>query len=329
MPCGVGARPRGPPAHQRRDCQQRASAIPTRSIKARELQDPHYSQTSGVDRFKDTNRLITKHHRARARLAQDMAPLLRGFSPASGRVGTCMNAGARSSSRAKLSMADAMDWSQARRILAETNMPSGYTLSAMARSDVPEVVRKLREWYPDITVGAESYHLDPEFYYRETTLEEAEREPSIFPIVARHHRSIVAMMTVEQNSRARTITSRMGAIDPDHRGPGLALLGPLLLQKIGRATGAELAYYFATLKSAHQQVLAERAKYQLVGIVPGFDRDMVRPGEVKRVYEALYAKLLVEQQALVVPLPSALTAQTRALWRSLFGEPPPTAQPSD
>ena len=214
-----------------------------------------------------------------------------------------------------------MDWSQARRALAEVKTPSGYQISPMARADVAEVVQKLRLWYPDITVGAESCHLDPEFYLRDAMLDESENERSILPIVARHDQSIVAMITFEKNSRALTITSRMGAVDPAHRGPGLGLLGPVLLEKLGRAMGAELAYYFATLKSPHQQVLAERARYRLVGIVPGFDRDMVRPGEVKRVYEAIYAKVLVDEEALLIPSPSALTLQTQALWQTLFGPP--------
>jgi hypothetical protein len=161
--------------------------------------------------------------------------------------------------------------------------------------------------------------LTPEFYFEETTLADAEDERPIFPIVAKQGDGVVAMITFERNPASKTITCRVGAVAPAHRGSGLALLGPLLLEKIGRAIGAELAYYYATLKTPHQQVLAERMRYELVGIVPAFDRSMVRPGEVKRVYEALYAKVLVGAEAISVPSEDGLTIRTKAVWETLFG----------
>ena len=97
------------------------------------------------------------------------------------------------------------------------------------------------------------------------------------------------------------------------------MFGPLLLERIGRAIGAELAYYFATLKTRHQQVLAERSGYTLVGIVPAYDRDMVSAGKIKRVYEAIYAKVLCERSELFEPDVDSFTARTRAVWHSLFG----------
>jgi hypothetical protein len=198
-------------------------------------------------------------------------------------------------------------------------MPRGYALAQLRRQDVPNLVDRLRDWYPDIVVGAESCHLLPEFYYEHTALAEIEEDRAILPVIAKNGDNIVAMITFEKNPLSFTLTSRMGAVAPEHRGSGLALLGPKLLESIGRAIGAELAYYFTTLKSAHQQVLAERLRYQIVGIVPAFDRDMVRPGEVKRVYEAIYAKVLVERDAITLPDYGVLTVRTRALWKTLFG----------
>jgi hypothetical protein len=214
-----------------------------------------------------------------------------------------------------------MDWSAAGAVLSETKMPTGYRLMQLQRDDVPQLVDNLRQWYPDIVVGAESCHLTPEFYYQQTLLVGTEGERNIYPMISKHGDAIVAMLTFERNPLSLTITSRMGAVAPEHRGSGLALLGPLLLEKVGRAIGAELAYYFATLKTPHQQVLAERMGYRMVGIVPAFDRDMIRPGEIKRVHEAIYAKVLVSSDALSVPSPSNLTFRSRAVWTALFGEP--------
>jgi hypothetical protein len=212
-----------------------------------------------------------------------------------------------------------MNWANARGTLQTVNAPTGYDLAQLSAADVPALVLALGQWYPDIVVGAESCHLTTDFYHRDTALAGDSDDRNIFPVVAKHAGMIAGLVTFEKNSAARTITCRMGAIAPDHRGPALALLGPLLLEKLGRAIGAELAFYFATLKTPHQQVLAERLRFQLVGIVPGYDRDMVRPGEVRRVYEAIYARLLVGSDQVEMPASSALTHRTRELWQALFG----------
>jgi hypothetical protein len=66
-------------------------------------------------------------------------------------------------------------------------------------------------------------------------------------------------------------------------------------------------------------VLAERARYQLVGIVPAVDRNFAPDLTVKRVYEALYAKVLVARDDVEKPPTEAMTARTLAVWRALFG----------
>jgi len=216
-------------------------------------------------------------------------------------------------------MIELMSWNSAGAVLEQTVMPQSYNLRQMAREDVPEITTNLRLWYPDIVVGSESCHLSEDFYYRNTALLGQPGEWSIFPIVVKHGDVPVGMITYERNVDARTITSRMGALSAEHRGSGLALLGPILLEKIGRAMGAELAYYYATLKSRDQQVLAERMRFTLVGIVPAFDRDMIRPGEVRRVHEAIYAKVLAGAEALAPPERETLTRRTKAVWDVLFG----------
>jgi hypothetical protein len=216
-----------------------------------------------------------------------------------------------------------MTWSGALTAIQAIKVPNGYELSQLREDDVDLLVKRLRDWYPDIVVGAESCHLSPDFYRKHTLLAGRDDERPIFPVVGKHRSEIIGVVTFERNLSSRTIFGRLGALAPEHRGPGLGLLGPLLLEKIGQAIGAELAYYFATLKTPHQQVIAERRRYQIVGIVPAFDRDMVRPGEVRRVYEAVYAKVLVGDDAVEVPPEGALTARTRAVWKALFARETP------
>lgn len=221
-----------------------------------------------------------------------------------------------------MTVQDAMSWARAHEVLAEVAKTGHYDLVQLSADDLPALLPCLPLWYPDIVVGAESVHLDPAFYTREVALAGAPLDRPIFPILVKHGPVPIALVTYEMNALSRTISSRLGVIDPAHRGSGLALLGPILLERLGRAIGAELAYYFATLKTKHQQVLAERSAYTLVGIVPGYDRDMVRPGEVRRVYEAVYAKVLVAPEQVSVPTAAVMTAKTREVWRALFGADP-------
>jgi hypothetical protein len=212
-----------------------------------------------------------------------------------------------------------MQWNEASAALTETQLPANYRLCRMQAGDVSVVTARLAQWYPDIRVGMESPHLQDAFYFEHASLE-GYPETVLLPLVIRHSEDgVVAVITYEKNSLSRTITSRLGVLSPEHRASGLALLGPMLLERIGRAIGAELAYYFATLKTRHQQVLAERSGYTLVGIVPAYDRDMIRPGEIKRVYEAIYAKVLIDRAELAEPDVDSFTAQTRAVWNALFG----------
>jgi hypothetical protein len=211
-----------------------------------------------------------------------------------------------------------MDWNLAVLALQETKAPSGYELGLLQHGEVEGVTGRLRDWYPDLAVSSEVSHLTPAFYFEQTALAEIEEDRPILPVVARHDGAVVALITFEKDI-SRTLICRVGVIAPAHRGAPLASLGPLLLERIGRAIGAELVYYFATLKSAHQQVLAERFRYKLVGIVPAMDRSVTGPGEIKRVYEAIYAKVLVDEGQIAAPPADALTVRTRAVWDVLFG----------
>ena len=58
--------------------------------------------------------------------------------------------------------------------------------------------------------------------------------------------------------------------------------------------------------------------WRLIGIAPGYDREMIAPGIVKRVYEAVYAKVLVAETNLLHPHARNLTGRTGAFFRLLF-----------
>ena len=89
-------------------------------------------------------------------------------------------------------------------------------------------------------------------------------------------------------------------------------------EAIARTMGAGFIYTLATLKAASMQLALERAGYQLLGVAPGYDRELVAPGVVKRVYEAWYAKVLVPDDELHRPDPANMTPKTKQLFELLF-----------
>jgi hypothetical protein len=66
----------------------------------------------------------------------------------------------------------------------------------------------------------------------------------------------------------------------------------------------------------------ECSGWQLIGITPGYDSEMVAPGVVKREYEAVYAKVPVSDAGLLHPQSRNMTARTRAFFRLLFPHAP-------
>lgn len=212
-----------------------------------------------------------------------------------------------------------MNWIGINAISADLPIPQGYRLEQLKRSDIPELVGCLKEWYPDITVGTVSCYLQEEFYLHQVFLG-GEPEKDVMVILLRSDPELAAMMSFERDQYNLTLYCGLGVVAPKHRGARLANLAPRGLEALGRAMGMEAIYYITTLRSPHMQAAAETAGFRLVGILPGSDRAMVAPGVVKRVYEAVYIKLLVPEAELLRPKPEYLTARTKALFDVLFPE---------
>ena len=91
-------------------------------------------------------------------------------------------------------------------------------------------------------------------------------------------------------------------------------------EKLGRAMGAAFLYALATLKHPYAQQALERAGYRLLGFFPGYDREEVAPGVVKRVYQSVYAKLLVPEDEVHWPDTKNMTPRAKAIYELLFSD---------
>jgi hypothetical protein len=137
-------------------------------------------------------------------------------------------------------------------------------------------------------------------------------------VLVKHGDELVGMFSVERDIDSEVLYGRICAIAPTHRGAHLSRNVLLLEECLGRAMGMGMVYGLATLRYPQMQVTFERMGWQLIGITPGFDREQVAQGEVKRVYEAVYAKVIVDEVELLRPHSRDLTPAVRKLFDLLY-----------
>ena len=210
-----------------------------------------------------------------------------------------------------------MHWVAINELSSKLPIPHGYRIEQLKRSEIPEVIRCFRDWFPDVTVGAENCYQWEDFYNREVFLEgEVERDVIVF--LFKKDQELVALASLQRFEDTLTLYGRLGAIAPRYRGAKLAHLGPALLETVGRAMGMEVIYGLAEFAIPNMQMVFERAGFQIVGIVPASDRLMVAPGVIKRVYEAIYVKVLAAAADVLRPQAESMTSRTKALYDFLF-----------
>jgi hypothetical protein len=210
-------------------------------------------------------------------------------------------------------------------MLAGLPLGEGYAYAPLRPDEVDTLIERLPSWYPDIGVGVASCFLRREFYAEKVWFDERP-ERDVFVLALRRGDTLAGIFSWDLDRDAMTVYGRLGVAAPGQRGARLAPAGLVLLEAFARHVGAGMLYGLATLKTAHVQAVFERAGWRLVGITPGYDRELVG-GRIKRVYEALYAKLLVGQADLLQPQPQHMTPATQALFERLFEPSVPVAAP--
>ncbi len=80
----------------------------------------------------------------------------------------------------------------------------------------------------------------------------------------------------------------------------------------------EFVYVMATLHHQIVQKMYESEGFTLIGFTPGYDREEVAPGVIKRVFEAVYAKVLIPDDQLLWPNLDNLTPRARELFAAIF-----------
>lgn len=211
-------------------------------------------------------------------------------------------------------------WPEAAALAQAVPLPEGYTLRVPGRAELPALVQAVDAWFPGLAVGNARCFLRTGFYEERVQL--AETPPhagrDFFVLLYEHASGWAGLLAVERDLDSRVLYGRVGTVDPAHRGTGLSRSFAPLMEQMGRAMALGMVYSLATLKTPHMQRSFERGGWQLVGIMPGFDREIGEGGHVHRVYEAIYAKPLRPATDLLEPDPAGMTPETLRLFRMLY-----------
>lgn len=210
-----------------------------------------------------------------------------------------------------------MQWPTMEAIAAMTPLPEGYRFERMRRADVGPLIDAIRAWFPSVSVGAASCYLTEQFYLDKVVMD-GETDKDVIALLIKKGDDLVGMGSWERESAAMTLYARLGVIAPAHRGARMAVLAMELGEKMGRAMGAGFIYTLATMKMPQMQLALERAGYQLIGFMPGYDREEVSPGVVKRVFEAGYAKRLAPADEFLRPEDRNMTPNAKRLFDIIF-----------
>jgi GNAT superfamily N-acetyltransferase len=210
-----------------------------------------------------------------------------------------------------------MKWPTLDELAALVPLPASYRFDDVGRTHVPEVIAAIQAWYPSASVGIVSAYLREDFYVDRVCIG-GNYDRDIWIVRIMCYDEMVGLWSFEREIDSLAIYGRLILLAPEHRGTGLSVQILEGTERIGRAMGAAFIYALATLQHAFAQRALEHAGFRLLGFFPGYDLAEVAPGVVKRVYQSVYAKLLVPEDEVHWPDPKNMTPRTRTLYELLF-----------
>lgn len=210
-----------------------------------------------------------------------------------------------------------MIWPTLDEIRKFTPLPAGYAWDVLRQDEINTAIAFFATWFPSISVGLGSAFMEQAFY-TENVVHLDRPNARVLILVVRQQDEIVAIATWEKIEGANIISGRVGAVAKPHRQTSLAVAAQELGEKMGRHMGAGLIYGMATTQTPYMQQALERAGYTATGIMPGFDREEIEPGVVRRVYEVIYVKQLAPVEDFLVPNASNFTPTVARLYAEIF-----------
>lgn len=210
-----------------------------------------------------------------------------------------------------------MNWLPWIESLGLIDMPPGYAVQPMRSEHIAVVAAAVPRWYPDITFGVNSVFLRQDFYRDRVCLNGAV-DKDVIALTVWRGEELVGLWAGEREVDSLVLWGRLVVIAPEHIGNGIARRIIEGMEEAGCRMGAAFIYALVTLKHRYMQQGFEEGGYRLLGFFPGYDRELVAPGVVKRVYQAVYAKLLAPEDKVLRPDSKNMTPAARSLYELLF-----------
>lgn len=212
-----------------------------------------------------------------------------------------------------------MHWPTAEMMTSACPPAAGYRYEVLRQETVPELIAALSAWQPGWSVGAASLYLR-EGYYKSSVFLENGPEQNVFVMLIRHGDELAGMLSQERVVDALSLYAALVVLAPAHRGSKTLFQGDYL-EEMAKLMGLEFIYTLVTLKHRGAQRYFESHGYKLVGFMPGYDREEVSPGVVKRVVEAAYVKGLSGNDSMLIPDVSNMTSTVRSLYEVMYAAP--------
>jgi hypothetical protein len=197
---------------------------------------------------------------------------------------------------------------------------AGYRYEVLRKETVSELIAALGAWEPNWSVGAASVFLR-ESYYDSSVFLDGGPQQNVFVMLIRREDELVGMLSQERVVDPPSMYASIVVIAPAHRG-GKAVFEGDYLEELAKLMGLEFIYTLVTLKHRAAQRYFESHGYTLVGFMPGYDREEVAPGVIKRVVEAAFVKCLAGPEALLAPEMSNMTSTVRRLYEVMHRPAP-------
>ena len=210
-----------------------------------------------------------------------------------------------------------MQWPSIEELTARAPLPDGYHYAYPTKEDVPAIIEALKVWYPGIAVGNASCHMRRSFYLERVYFGSGSDRDFLVTLI-KHQNELVAVFSVERDVDSQVIYGRIGAISRSIAGRTSADVfggGDRSLDADGHG-----------LRPGNPEVPTLSTHVRENGLAvdrhhAGFDRELIETGEIRRVYEAAYVKVLQPEQ-LLAPSLESLTPAVRRLYEMLFQRSP-------
>jgi RimJ/RimL family protein N-acetyltransferase len=211
-----------------------------------------------------------------------------------------------------------MRWPSIKLLRKNVAVPQDFSLDQLQKTEIRTMMRKLIQWYPGFKVGSETCFLDKRYYKKQIYLKNGNDKRDTIIVVLKHFKKIIGFYCACREVGAKNVYAKMMVIDPEYRGQGFIDIGPEIAEYIARYMNAKILYCMATLQHPHSQHAIEKAGYQLCGILPSFNIELLDGNVRKRVYEAIYVKMLCPEKDNLKPNDLDLIPSTKKLYDFLF-----------